>query len=97
MCLLFEINRQAYYKKTDILQRHTDLLIIRDTVIRIHSIIPRKNTRKLYFLIQNELNELNIKIGRDILFLFRKQRIYSKTQKKSYKNNKIKVLNKKIS
>jgi transposase InsO family protein len=32
--------------------------------------MPRIGTRKLYFLIHEELNALNIKIGRDVLFNF---------------------------
>lgn len=71
MCLLFGISRQAYYKnKTDRLQRHSELLIVRHMVMRIRCIMPRIGTRKLYFLIKDELDELNIKIGRlDMLTL----------------------------
>ena len=71
MCLLFGISRQAYYKnKTDRLQRHSELLIVRDMVMRIRCVMPRIGTRKLYFLIKDELDELNIKIGRDVFFHF---------------------------
>ena len=71
MCLLFGISRQAYYKnKTGRLQRHSELLIVRDMVMRIRCVMPRIGTRKLYFLIKDELDELNIKIGRDVLFHF---------------------------
>ena len=32
--------------------------------------MPRIGTRKLYFLIREELNAINIKMGRDVLFNF---------------------------
>ncbi len=39
-------------------------------VVRIRCQMPRIGTRKLYFLIKDELYDLNIKIGRDVLFDF---------------------------
>lgn len=38
--------------------------------MRIRCKMPRIGTRKLYFLIQDDLKELGIKIGRDVLFNF---------------------------
>lgn len=39
-------------------------------VMRRRSKMPRLGTRKLYFLIKDELKEHNIKLGRDVLFNF---------------------------
>lgn len=39
-------------------------------IVRIRCQMPRIGTRKLYFLIKDELQILNIKIGRDVLFNF---------------------------
>lgn len=39
-------------------------------VMRIRSRMPRLGTRKLHFLLRDELRERNIKIGRDVLFNF---------------------------
>lgn len=55
--------------------------------MRIRCSMPKIGTRKLYFLMKDELNELNIKIGRDVLFnflraenlLIKPQRSYVKT------------------
>jgi len=44
--------------------------MVRDIVMRIRCQMPRICTRKLYFLMQKELSDLNIKIGRDVLFNF---------------------------
>lgn len=38
--------------------------------MRIRCTMPRIGTRKLYFLIKQDLNDLNIKLGRDVLFNF---------------------------
>lgn len=68
---MFGLSRQSYYKnKTSRLKRNADLIIVRDLVMRIRCRMPRIGTRKLYYLIKNELIELNIKIGRDVLFNF---------------------------
>jgi putative transposase len=39
-------------------------------VMRIRSRMPRLGTRKLYFLLKEELADRHIKIGRDVLFNF---------------------------
>lgn len=69
--MLFGLSRQSYYKnKTSRIKRNADLIIVRDMVMRIRCKMPRIGTRKLYYLIKDELNELHIKIGRDVLFNF---------------------------
>lgn len=69
--MLFGLSRQSYYKnKTSRIKRNADLIIVRDMVMRIRCKMPRIGTRKLYYLIKDELNILHIKIGRDVLFNF---------------------------
>jgi transposase InsO family protein len=68
---LFGLSRQSYYKnKTSRIKRNADLIIVRDMVMRIRCKMPRIGTRKLYYLIKDELNILHIKLGRDVLFNF---------------------------
>lgn len=68
---LLGFSRQAYYKqRVDRGKRHKELLQVRDLVMRIRSKMPRIGTRKLFYLIGQNLKELNIKIGRDVLFDF---------------------------
>lgn len=68
---MFGLSRQSYYKnKTSRIKRNADLIIVRDMVMRIRCRMPRIGTRKLYYLIKDELNLLNIRIGRDVLFNF---------------------------
>lgn len=69
ICRLFGITRQAYYKNI----RHQKKTITEDhIVLQLVSAIrkdhPRMGGRKLYFMIKEDLNRLNIKIGRDALF-----------------------------
>lgn len=68
---MFGLSRQSYYKdKKNRLKRKEELTQVRDLVMRIRCKMPRIGTRKLYYLIKDELNTLNIKIGRDVLFNF---------------------------
>ena len=68
---MFGLSRQSYYKsKTSRIKRNADLIIVRDMVMCIRCKMPRIGTRKLYYLIKDELNLLHIKIGRDVLFNF---------------------------
>lgn len=68
---MFGLSRQSYYKnKKNRLKRKEELTQVRDLIMRIRCKMPRIGTRKLYYLIKDELNALNIKIGRDVLFNF---------------------------
>jgi putative transposase len=68
---LFGYSRQAYYKhKSDRLKRQQDLIIVRELVIGIRIKMPRLGTRKLYFLLKDEIQSQGIKLGRDVLFNF---------------------------
>lgn len=69
ICRLFGITRQAYYKnikhqKKAIAEDHITLQLI-SAIRKDH---PRMGGRKLYFMIKEDINRLNIKIGRDALF-----------------------------
>jgi len=66
-CELLGVNRQAYYrfiKSTAYKQSIAQKVII--LVRKLRTLMPRLGTRKLYHLLQNELQELNV--GRDKLF-----------------------------
>ena len=68
---MFGLSRQSYYKnKKCRLKRNADLVIVRDLVMKIRCRMPRIGTRKLYYLIKDDLKEINIKLGRDVLFNF---------------------------
>lgn len=68
---MFGLSRQSYYKnKTSRIKRNADLVIVRDLVMKIRCRMPRIGTRKLYYLIQDDLKLMNIKLGRDVLFNF---------------------------
>ena len=53
---MFGLSRQSYYKnKTSRVKRNADLVIVRELVMQIRCRMPRIGTRKLYYLIKNEL------------------------------------------
>jgi transposase InsO family protein len=69
ICRLLGITRQAHYKNI----RHQRKTIAEDHItLQLISAIrkdhPRMGGRKLYFMIKEDINRLNIKIGRDALF-----------------------------
>jgi len=69
ICRLFGITRQAFYKhlkstKKKLIEDH----IVHQMVVNIRKDHPRMGTRKLYFLIKPDLEQSNIKMGRDTLF-----------------------------
>ena len=71
---MFGISRQAVYQKESRqLQRELELKIVKDLVIRIRMDLPRLGTRKLYYLLKGEFNNLGINIGRDAFFSFLKR------------------------
>jgi len=82
---LFGLSRQAYYKyKSDRIKRSKELIVVREMVVRIRCRMPRIGTRKLYYLIKDELGLLNIKMGRDVLFNFLRAEHLLVKPKKSY-------------
>lgn len=82
---MFGFSRQSYYKtKSSRLKRNIELIQVRDMVMRIRCSMPRIGTRKLHFLIKEELKLLNINIGRDVLFSLLKAEGLLIKPKKSY-------------
>lgn len=82
---MFGLSRQAYYKhKSNRIKRKAELTLVREIVMRIRCQMPRIGTRKLYFLIKDELEALNIKIGRDVLFNFLRAEHLLVKPKRSY-------------
>jgi len=70
-CRLFGISRQAIYQSENrVKARQKELLQVKELVQNIRMEMPRIGTRKLYFLLKKDFNELNIKIGRDALFSY---------------------------
>ena len=69
LCALFGVTRQAYYeaaaheKKTSI----ADMVVLA-LVDKIRQDLPLIGTRKLFYLLEPELAEHGIKMGRDQLF-----------------------------
>lgn len=69
ICRLLGMTRQAHYKNI----RHQSKIAVEDhialqLILAIRKDHPRMGGRKLYFMIQKDLNRLNIKMGRDALF-----------------------------
>ncbi len=88
MCKLLGYSKQAYYKREDkTLQDDFKKSLVKTMVMDVRSKLPRLGTRKLYYLIKDDLKRENIKVGRDKLFsilreeglLVRKRRKYTKT------------------
>jgi len=84
-CRLFGISRQAIYQSENrIKKRNVELSQIKPIVQTIRVDMPRIGTRKLYFLIKRDLEELNIKIGRDGLFDYLRSEKMLVKPKKNY-------------
>lgn len=63
------LSRQSFYatlKRYSI--RESELLHVKRLVLEVRMKLPRLGTRKLYYILNEQLKELNIKIGRDALF-----------------------------
>ena len=68
-CRLFGISRQAIYQsQTRAEQKLKELSKVKLLVQNIRMEMPRIGTRKLYYLLKNVFDCLEIKIGRDALF-----------------------------
>lgn len=68
---MFGFSRQSYYKnKSSRLKRNADFIKARKLVVDIRCKMPRLGTRKLYYLIKEELDAQGVKMGRDVLFNF---------------------------
>ena len=82
-CRLFGISRQAIYQSEQRFEhRSKELSQITPLVQCIRMEMPRIGTRKLYYLLKKDLNDLGIKIGRDGLFDYlRSQNLLIKPKK----------------
>lgn len=85
---MFGISRQAIYQAQNRIDRRTkELSLIKPFVQALRMEMPRLGTRKLYYLLKDEFQDLNIKIGRDAFFdylrseqlLIRPKKNYTKT------------------
>ncbi len=68
-CRLFGISRQALYQSEKrFLKREQELKKVKALIIDIRREMPKLGTRKLYYLLEDQLKQAGIKIGRDALF-----------------------------
>jgi len=82
---LFGVSRQAIYQAQNrVEKRAIELAKIKPLVQSIRMEMPRIGTRKLYYLIKDDLISLNIKIGRDALFTYLKSENMLVKPKKNY-------------
>lgn len=66
-CELFGVNRQVYYRRTQSVKRRKSRAVkVIELVESIRIQMPKIGTRKLYFLLEEELKQLHV--GRDMLF-----------------------------
>lgn len=69
LCRLFGVSRQAYYQQLwSISDTRTEAQTVLKLVAEIRQHQPRLGTRKLYHLLQEQLLNQQIKMGRDALF-----------------------------
>ena len=79
------ISRQSVYQAEKRIQaRAKELEIVKELVINIRMKMPRIGTRKLYYILKQELDSLKIKIGRDKLFTYLKTQNMLIKPKKNY-------------
>ncbi|WP_234976795.1 IS3 family transposase, partial [Tenacibaculum finnmarkense] len=72
-CRLLGISRQAVYQGIKRKENRAKVLSqIKPLVLAIRREMPRIGTRKLYYLLKEDLDRLQIKIGRDALFAYLK-------------------------
>ena len=68
-CRLFGISRQGIYQAEHrYLRREDELAPVKNMVMELRMDMPRLGTRKVYHLIKDELEQKQIKMGRDALF-----------------------------
>ena len=85
-CRLFGVNRQVYYRQKRAIKKKQDTASrVVEMVMVVRQQMPRIGTRKLYYLLQDQLRDLGV--GRDKLFtilsanhmLIKPKRCYRKT------------------
>jgi transposase InsO family protein len=66
-CGLFGVNRQVYYRRKRATQKSQEIASkVVKMVMEVRQQMPRIGTRKLYYLLQDQLNDIGV--GRDRLF-----------------------------
>lgn len=68
ICRLFGYSKQAYYKRTNHPSLANNDEKVLAMVLSIRKKMPKIGTRKLYFLLKNDFEKANLRIGRDQLF-----------------------------
>ncbi len=82
---MFGISRQAIYQaKNRLLNREQQLVKVKPLVEDIRRDMPRIGTRKLYYLLKDEFDKNNVKIGRDALFDYLRSESMLIKPKKNY-------------
>ncbi|MCK4992516.1 MAG: IS3 family transposase, partial [Bacteroidales bacterium] len=83
-CGLFGVNRQVYYRRKWSSQKNQETASkVLELVMGVRKLMPRIGTRKLYFLLQDQLNDIGV--GRDKLFAILKANHMLVKPKKSYR------------
>ena len=79
------ISRQAVYQGIKRKEKRAKVLSqIKPLVLAIRREMPRIGTRKLYYLLKEDFDRLQIKIGRDALFVYLKTERLLVKPKKNY-------------
>ncbi len=83
-CELFGVNRQVYYRSKQSLSRRQSIAAeVVELVLSVRQQMPRIGTRKLYYLLQHQLNDIGV--GRDKLFAILKANHMLVKPKKNYR------------
>ncbi len=83
-CRLFGVNRQVYYRRKRATQKKQDTASrVVEMVMEVRQQMPRIGTRKLYYLLQDQLKDLGV--GRDKLFVILKANHMLIKPKRSYR------------
>jgi len=87
LCCTFKLSRQAYYQQSEIrLRTRFQITMVVELVCEVRVRMPRIGGRKLYFLLQNDFELLDYKLGRDKFFsLLREERLLVRPKKRAYK------------
>ena len=73
-CRLFGISRQGIYQSEKrALEKSIKLELLRTYIEQIRRIMPMLGTRKVHYMLKEELVRINVKIGRDALFAYMKK------------------------
>jgi len=83
-CELFGVSRQVYYRsKQSMFRRQSMAVKVVELVLSVRQQMPRIGTRKLYYLLRDQLNEIGV--GRDKLFAILKANHMQIRPKKNYR------------